>query len=70
VPPVETEAAVKNLGRRFLSIDANLFHHRTGRAHRRRNGQRLGGIDILVNNPASSAAPTRSTSQRRIGTTS
>ncbi|HXC55412.1 MAG TPA: 2-dehydro-3-deoxy-D-gluconate 5-dehydrogenase KduD [Rhizomicrobium sp.] len=50
VPPVETEAAVKKLGRRFLSIDANLSSIEPVTRIVAETVKGLGGIDILVNN--------------------
>ncbi len=50
VPPVETEVAVKKMGRRFLSIDANLSTIEPVERIVAETVQGLGGIDILVNN--------------------
>jgi 2-deoxy-D-gluconate 3-dehydrogenase len=50
VPPLETEAAVKKMGRRFLSIDANLSSIEPVTRIVAETVQGLGGIDILVNN--------------------
>jgi 2-deoxy-D-gluconate 3-dehydrogenase len=50
VPPTETEAEVKKLGRRFLSIDANLMSVEPIARVVRETVAGLGHIDILVNN--------------------
>jgi 2-deoxy-D-gluconate 3-dehydrogenase len=50
VPPLETEAAVKKMGRRFLSIDANLSTIEPVERIVAETVKGLGGIDILVNN--------------------
>ena len=50
VPPVETAEMVKAVGRRFLSIDANLMTIEPVRRIVDETVQRLDRLDILVNN--------------------
>jgi 2-dehydro-3-deoxy-D-gluconate 5-dehydrogenase len=50
VPPAETEAKVKALGRRFVSIDANLMTIEPIARVIAETLSGLGGLDILVNN--------------------
>ncbi|MCD9007018.1 2-dehydro-3-deoxy-D-gluconate 5-dehydrogenase KduD [Luteimonas sp. XNQY3] len=49
-PPTETEARVKALGRRFVSIEANLTSIEPVARLLRETLDGLGGVDILVNN--------------------
>jgi len=49
-PPTETEAKVKALGRRFVSIEANLTSIEPVPRLLRETLDGLGGVDILVNN--------------------
>lgn len=49
-PPTETEAKVKALGRRFVSIEANLTSIEPVARLLKETLDGLGGVDILVNN--------------------
>jgi len=49
-PPTETEARVKALGRRFVSIEANLTSIEPVARLLKETLDGLGGVDILVNN--------------------
>jgi 2-deoxy-D-gluconate 3-dehydrogenase len=50
VPPTETEAMIKKIGRKFVNIDANLMTIEPVRRIVEETVKGLGGLDILVNN--------------------
>ena len=67
----ETAQAVKAAGGDYLAIKADLASDRAGRAHSRRDDRAGPAAPTSWSTmPASSAAPIRSSSARRTGTTS
>ncbi len=67
-PAEDTAAAIRDLGRRALIVSADLSSIEPVQRIVDETVAGLGGLDIWSTMPASSAAPMRSTSPKRIGT--